>query len=45
MALSASIGGEYLGLVKVHFPSVGECQGDEVGVGGRKIIPIIARGE
>jgi hypothetical protein len=30
----ASIGGEALGPVKAWFPSVGECQGGEVGVGG-----------
>jgi len=28
--------GEALGPVKAHFPSVGECQGVEVGVGGCK---------
>jgi len=31
----ASIGGEALGPVKAPFTSVGEYQGDEVGVGGR----------
>jgi len=45
MALSASIGGQYLGPVKGQFPSVGECQSVEVGVVGRKSIPIITRGE
>jgi len=30
--------------VKVHFPSVGECQGVEVGVDGRKSILIISMG-
>jgi hypothetical protein len=30
----ASMGGEALGLVKVIYPSVGECQGQEAGVGG-----------
>jgi hypothetical protein len=29
-----SKGGEALGLVKVLWPSIGECQGQEVGVGG-----------
>ena len=28
------MGGEALGLVKVLCPSVGECQGHEVGLGG-----------
>jgi hypothetical protein len=28
------MGGEALGLVKVLCPSIGECQGQEVGVGG-----------
>ena len=27
-------GGEALGLVKIICPSIGECQGQEVGVGG-----------
>jgi hypothetical protein len=27
------MGGEALGLVKVLFPSIGECQGQEAGVG------------
>ena len=30
----SSMGGEALGLVKVLCPSIGECQGQEVGVGG-----------
>jgi hypothetical protein len=30
----SSTGGEALGPVKVLCPSVGECQGQEVGVGG-----------
>jgi hypothetical protein len=30
----SSMGGEALGPVKVLCPSVGECQGQEVGVGG-----------
>ena len=29
-----SMGGEALGLVKILGPSIGECQGQEVGVGG-----------
>jgi hypothetical protein len=29
-----SVGGEALGLVKILGPSIGECQGQEVGVGG-----------
>ena len=29
-----SMGGEALGLVKIICPSTGECQGQEVGVGG-----------
>ena len=28
------MGGEALGLVKIICPSTGECQGQEVGVGG-----------
>jgi hypothetical protein len=28
------MGGEALGLVKILCPSIGECQGQEVGVGG-----------
>jgi hypothetical protein len=28
------MGGETLGLVKVPYPSIGRCQGQEVGVGG-----------
>jgi hypothetical protein len=28
------MGGEALGLVKIIFPSKGECQGQEPGVGG-----------
>jgi hypothetical protein len=28
------MGGEALGLVKIICPSIGECQGQEVGVGG-----------
>ena len=28
------MGGEAFGPVKAHFPSVGECQGAEVGEGG-----------
>ena len=28
------MGGEAFGPVKTHFPSVGECQGAEVGEGG-----------
>ena len=28
------MGGEALGLVKVLCPSIGECQGQEAGVGG-----------
>jgi hypothetical protein len=28
------MGGKTLGPVKTRFPSVGECQGEEVGVGG-----------
>jgi len=31
---AASVGGKALGPVKAHFPSVGECQGFKVGVGG-----------
>ena len=30
----SSMGGEALGPVKVLCPSIGECQGQEVGVGG-----------
>jgi hypothetical protein len=30
----SSVGGEALGPVKVRCPSVGECQGEEAGVGG-----------
>jgi hypothetical protein len=29
-----SVGGEAIGPVKAWFPSVGECQGSKVGVGG-----------
>jgi hypothetical protein len=29
-----SMGGEAIGLVKVLFPSIGYCQGQEAGVGG-----------
>jgi hypothetical protein len=29
-----SLGGEALGLAKIICPSIGECQGQEVGVGG-----------
>ena len=32
--LSVSMGGEALGPVKALCPSVGECHGQEVGVGG-----------
>ena len=28
------MGGEALGLVKIIYPSTGECHGQEVGVGG-----------
>jgi hypothetical protein len=28
------MGGETLGLMKIIWPSIGECQGQEVGVGG-----------
>jgi hypothetical protein len=28
------MGGEVLGLVKILCPSIGECQGQEAGVGG-----------
>jgi hypothetical protein len=28
------MGGEALGLAKIIFPSIGECQGQEAGVGG-----------
>jgi hypothetical protein len=28
------MGGEVLGLVKIIYPSTGECQGQEAGVGG-----------
>jgi hypothetical protein len=28
------MGGEAVGLVKILCPSIGECQGQEVGVGG-----------
>jgi hypothetical protein len=34
------MGGEALGLVKVLCPSVGECQGHEVGLGG-----LVSRGK
>ena len=34
MAYSPSVGGESLGLVKILCPSIGEYQGQEVGVGG-----------
>ena len=30
----SSVGGKALGPVKVLFPSIGECQGQEAGVGG-----------
>jgi hypothetical protein len=30
----SSMGGEALGPVKVLYPSIGECQGQEEGVGG-----------
>jgi hypothetical protein len=30
----SSMGGDALGPVKVQYPSIGECQGQEVGVGG-----------
>jgi len=45
MALSASIGGEALGPLKPHFPKMGECQGVEMGVGGKKSIITEAGGE
>ena len=32
--LVGSMGGEALGPVKVLFPSIGECKGQEAGVGG-----------
>jgi hypothetical protein len=28
------VGGEALGLAKIIYPSIGECQGQEAGVGG-----------
>jgi hypothetical protein len=34
MVLYGIVGGEALDLVKTQFPSVVECQGGEVGVGG-----------
>ena len=32
--MALSIGGEILGPMKAQFPSIGECQGSGVGVGG-----------
>ena len=32
--IQPSMGGEALSLVKITSPSIGECQGQEVGVGG-----------
>jgi hypothetical protein len=34
MPSQPSVGGEALGLAKIICPSTGECQGQEVGVGG-----------
>ena len=34
MAYQPSMGGEALGLVKILCTSIGECQGQEAGVGG-----------
>jgi hypothetical protein len=45
MPCRSTIGVEVLGLVKAQCPSVGECEGREVRVGGRGNILIEAKGD